>query len=58
MNRRRRRFLLALHPLVLLFVLLHHLLGLLLMPLLHLLLLGFVGLLLGHTLMFAVLLLL
>ena len=48
----------ALHPLVLLFVSLHHLLGLLLMPLLHLLLLGFVGLLLGYTLVLAVLLLL
>lgn len=58
MNRRRRRFLLALHVLSLLFVSLYHLLGLLLMPLLHLLLLGFVGLLLGYTLVLAVLLLL
>ena len=45
----------ALHPLVLLFVSLHHLLGLLLVPLLHLLFLGFVGLLLGDALMIAVL---
>jgi hypothetical protein len=48
----------TLQVLRLLFVCLHHLLGLLLMPLFHLLFLCFICLLLRYPLMFAVLLLL